>query len=74
MADRTHRTPAERSALGKQGRERVPRETHGDWAPSPDWLTRSYLPPALQRLLQGHAPQAGPGADNPRAPQRGPDA
>ena len=45
-----------------------------DWAPSPDWLTRSYLPPALQRLLQGHAPQAGPGADNPRAPQRGPDA
>lgn len=36
-----------------------------DWPPAPEWLTRSYLPPALQRLLQHPAPETDP--DTPRA-------
>jgi uncharacterized protein (DUF2252 family) len=28
-------TPAERAALGKEARKRVPRRSHGDWAPRP---------------------------------------
>ena len=51
----------------------IDKEIEGEAIPMPG-LDIGYLPPALQRLLQGHAPQAGPGADNPRAPQRGPDA
>ena len=33
-----------------------------DWPAAPDWLTRSYLPPALQSLLT--LPPGGPGPDD----------
>ena len=33
-----------------------------DWPAAPDWLTRSYLPPALQSLLT--LPPGGPGLDD----------
>ena len=38
-----------------------------DWAPLPDWLTRSYLPPALGALLVV-PPATGDGGDAPAPP------
>ena len=42
-----------------------------DWPAAPDWLTRSYLPPALQKLLQAPLPASDLGADEDDAPPAG---
>ncbi len=39
-----------------------------DWPAPPDWLTRSYLPPALQKLLQAPLPASDLGPDEEDTP------